>query len=48
MQLNLNPDDAMKEAADRQYEIEFKAEYDAYMKHKQLLEVNMKKAYAFI
>jgi hypothetical protein len=48
MQFSLNPDDVMKEAADKQYEIEFKAEYDAYMKRKQSLEVNMTKAYAFI
>jgi Reverse transcriptase (RNA-dependent DNA polymerase) len=37
-----------REAEDRQYEIEFKAEYDAYMKRKQSLEVNMTKAYAFL
>jgi hypothetical protein len=43
-----NSDTKTAEAEDRQFEIEFKAEYDAFMKRKQALEVNMTKAYAFL
>ena len=39
---------AEKAAQDKQFEIEFKAEYDAFMKRKQALETNMSKAYAFL
>jgi hypothetical protein len=48
MQLSLNTDDIIKEAADKQFEIEFDSEYNAYMKCKQSLEVNMTEVYAFI
>jgi hypothetical protein len=41
-------DPAAKEADDRQYEMIFKAEYDAYMKRKQAYENNLTKAYAFL
>jgi hypothetical protein len=48
MLFSSNLDDQVREATDRQYKIELKVECDAYMKRKQSLEVNIKKAYALI
>jgi hypothetical protein len=42
------PDAAAKAADNKQFEIEFKAEYDRYMKCKQELETNMSTAHAFL
>jgi hypothetical protein len=38
----------IKELENKQYEIEFKAEFDAYMKQKQTLEANTTKVYEFL
>ena len=43
-----NDDKEAKDFENRQFEMEFKAEYDAYMRRKQALETNMSKAYAFL
>ena len=43
-----NDDKEAKDSENRQFEMEFKAEYDAYMRRKQSLETNMSKAYAFL
>jgi hypothetical protein len=40
--------DEIKDLENKQYEIEFKAEFDAYMKRKQTYESNVTKAYAFL
>ena len=37
-----------KAAENEQFKIEFKAEYDGFMKRKQCLETNMTKAYALL
>ena len=44
----MDADADIKEAANKQFDIEFKAEYDAYMKRKQSYETNKAKAYAFL
>ena len=43
-----NEDKDTKECENRQFEMEFKAEYDAFMRRKQALENNKTKAYAFL
>ena len=43
-----NDDERARIVEDRQFEIEFKAKFDAYMKRQQALESNMTKAYAFM
>ena len=47
LEFSTSTDTDKKAAEDEQYKIEFKAEYDGYMKRKQALETNMMKAYAF-
>jgi hypothetical protein len=46
LQTSISKDAEQKEAEDKQYKLEFKAEFDAVMKHKQSLEVNTGNAYA--
>jgi hypothetical protein len=41
-------DEDLKKAENRQYEMEFQAELEAFIKRKQMLEINMSKAYAFL
>jgi hypothetical protein len=48
MQISTNSDDDIKTAENRQFEIEFKAEYDSWMKRKQIYINNTSKAYAFL
>ena len=48
LQTSNSTDDDIKTAENKQFEIEFKAEFDAFMKRKQSLETNMSKAYAFL
>jgi hypothetical protein len=48
LQASTNAVAVIKATEDKQYIIEFKAEYDAYMRRKQALEANMSKAYAFL
>jgi hypothetical protein len=48
LECSKNTNEDVKTAENRQYEIEFKAEFDAYMKLKQSLEMNTSKAYAFL
>jgi hypothetical protein len=48
LQASKSTDDDIKAAENKQFEIEFKAEFDRFMKRKQSLETNMSKAYAFL
>ena len=48
LMVSTSTDVKIKEAKDEQYKIEFKAEFDGFMKRKQALESNMSKAYAFL
>lgn len=48
MQQSTNTDNVQKEFENKQFEIEFKAEFDIYMKRKQTLDSNKPKAYAFL
>jgi hypothetical protein len=48
LQMSTNTDPTIKAIEDEQYKMEFKAEYDGYMRRKQALESNMSKAYAFL
>jgi hypothetical protein len=48
LNFSTSTDDDTKEAENRQYEIEFKEEFAAYMKRKQSYELNKTKAYAFL
>ena len=48
LQYSKKKDDDAKEAENDQFKIEFKAEYDGFMKRKQCLETNMTKAYALL
>jgi hypothetical protein len=48
LQVSTLTDAAAKAAEDKQFEIEFKAEYDGYMKCKQELETNMSTAHAVL
>jgi len=48
LRVSLNPDEVIRMAEDKQFEIEFKAEYDVFTKRKQALEMNLSKAYSFI
>jgi hypothetical protein len=48
LQYSTNPDDIIQEFQNEQYKMEFKAEYDSFMRRKQALESNMSKAYAFL
>jgi Reverse transcriptase (RNA-dependent DNA polymerase) len=41
-------DQYLRDLENKQYEIEFRAEYDGYMKRKQQYEMNISKAYAFL
>ena len=45
---SISDDDIMIEAENEQFKIEFKAEFDSFMKRKQCLETNTTKAYAFL
>ena len=45
---SISDDDIMREAENEQFKIEFKAEFDSFMKRKQCLETNTTKAYAFL
>jgi hypothetical protein len=47
-QFSTEADPVMRDAEDEQFKIEFKAEFDGYMKRKQSLETNITKAYAFL
>jgi hypothetical protein len=46
--VSTNEDERIRISEDRQFEIECKANFDAYMKQEQALETNMTKAYAFL
>jgi hypothetical protein len=46
--VSYSEDAATKEYQDKQFEMEFKAKYDVFMKRKQALEFNMSKAYSFL
>jgi hypothetical protein len=46
--VSTNEDERDRISEDRQFEIEFKAKFDAYMKQEQALETNMTKAYTFL
>lgn len=48
LKVSNDQDEAKRESENKQYEIEFKAEFDAFMKRKQSLETNKTKAYAFL
>ena len=48
LQVSKDPDADIKEAANKQFEIEFKEDYGAFTKRKQSYELNMTKAYAFL
>ena len=48
LSVSRSTNDETKAAANRQFEIEFKAELDVYMKRKQAYENNLTKAYAFL
>jgi hypothetical protein len=48
LEVSLSSDEVIRIAEDKQFEIEFKAEYDAFTKRKQALEMNFSKAYSFI
>jgi hypothetical protein len=48
LQYSKKTNDDAKAAENEQFKIEFKAEYDAFMKRKQCLETNMTKAYALL
>jgi hypothetical protein len=48
LEVSLSSDEMVRMAEDKQFEIEFKVEYDAFTKRKQALEMNFSKAYSFI
>jgi len=49
LEISLEAEDQdIKEAENEQFKMDFKAEYDAYMRRKQMLEKNYAKAYAFL
>ena len=48
LSVSLNHDEIIRMAEDKQFEIEFKSEYDVFTKRKQALEMNLSKAYSFI
>jgi len=48
LSISLSIDEGVKTAEDRQFEIEFKAEFDAFTKRKQAMDLNITKAYAFL
>jgi secreted Zn-dependent insulinase-like peptidase len=48
LKTSISADADTKEAENKQYEIKFKAEFDAFMKRKQNYEANTTKAYAFL
>jgi hypothetical protein len=48
LQMSVEEDADMRALEDKQLEIEFKAEFDAFIKRKQALEMNKTKAYAFL
>ena len=48
LQISKNSDAATSEAENKQFEIEFKEEYGAFIKRKQSYETNITKAYAFL
>ena len=48
LQFSKNKNDDVKEAENKQFEIEFKEDYSAFMKRKQNYETNTTKAYAFL
>jgi acid phosphatase class B len=48
LRVSLNQDDAIRMTEDKQFEIEFKSEYNEFTKRKQWLEMNLSKDYSFI
>ena len=46
--ISTSDEDDIKEAENEQYKMEFKAEYDGFVKHEQCLETNTTKAYALL
>ena len=46
LQTSISKDAEQKEGEDKHYKLEFKAEFDAFMKHNPSLEVNTGNAYA--
>ena len=48
LSISLSVDEGVKIAEDKQFEIEFKAEFDAFTKRKQAMEMNIPKSYAFL
>ena len=48
LQFSMDQDEDINKAENRQFEIELKEEYGAFMKRKQNYEVNTTKAYAFL
>ena len=48
MQVSEDKDATVKALEDKQFEIEFKADYDVYCKRLQILENNQTKAYALL
>ena len=48
LSISLSVDEGVKMAEDKQFEIEFKAEFEAFTKRKQAMETNLTKAYAFL
>jgi len=48
MNVSLSADEAVRIAEEKQFEIEFRSEFDAFTKRKQALEMNMPKAYSFL
>ena len=48
LSISLSVDEGVKIAEDKQFEIDFKAEFDAFTKRKQAMELNIPNAYAFL
>jgi Reverse transcriptase (RNA-dependent DNA polymerase) len=48
LKISIQDEATAKLIEDKQFEIEFKAEFDGYMKRRQSLEVNISKSYAFL
>jgi hypothetical protein len=47
LSVSLNQDEFIRMARDKQFEMEFKAEYDAFTKRKQALVMNLSNTYSY-
>jgi hypothetical protein len=48
MSVSLSADEAIRIVDEKQFEIEFRAEFDVFTRRKQALEMNMLKAYSIL